>query len=68
MGPWASHGQTMGDCAKKRPKMAPEIAIYQHFSRADDGIRTRDPHLGKKGDQTPWSQERNSLLPASSCQ
>ena len=27
--------------------MAPEIAVYQVFLRADDGIRTRDPHLGK---------------------
>ena len=38
--PWAT--RLNGDL-----RTAPEIAVYQHFSRADDGIRTRDPHLGK---------------------
>jgi hypothetical protein len=29
------------------PTLAPRTALTWYFSRADDGIRTRDPNLGK---------------------
>jgi hypothetical protein len=42
--PWADHGQTQetGD-----PNRSLICAFSWTFLGADDGIRTRDPHLGK---------------------
>jgi hypothetical protein len=39
--PLASHKEPVGAAH------SPSQAFYQHLLRADDGIRTRDPHLGK---------------------
>jgi len=42
--PWADHGQPreIGD-----PIGSPKCLSSWSFFGADDGIRTRDPHLGK---------------------
>ena len=42
------HGQLMGNTAPKPKREAPKRASHQDFYGADDEIRTRDPHLGKK--------------------
>ena len=45
------HGQVMGRpwaTARNRDLERPRNSCLPGFLRADDGIRTRDPHLGKK--------------------
>jgi hypothetical protein len=41
--PWADHGQS----PSRQHCPADKALLPQVFSGADDGIRTRDPHLGK---------------------
>jgi hypothetical protein len=44
---WGSHGQLMGKPEAGGTQPAREVLISYPSIGADDGIRTRDPHLGK---------------------
>jgi len=46
-GQWACHGQIVGNRRARRSIEDPIIGPELNLSGADDGIRTRDPHLGK---------------------
>jgi len=40
-------GRTYAIIRRQDPRIAAQIRSEQDFRGADDGIRTRDPHLGK---------------------
>ena len=70
--PWATHGQGHATCPPHREPQEKALLTPAHSVGADDGIRTRDPHLGKKKvmdlvrkrGSTPLSRLRSVTLSA----